>query len=289
MPFADLKDLLPSAEGSVRRRLLAGFIVAGSAIPIVWTGNLKEFLAASGLDNATVALGALLLVYSVGLFSEIVGETVLLRVFGGAIWALEFPLRTIHAHTASARWLLRAVAYYFVVPAYALWESARGLFGKSSYVASLPSRLLTKDARDHFGRLPEFVRAGLMEPYSNGFDTAFQHLSSQLSEGHRSQVQKLHVRNLETLAVVSALCIVLAAYFGLGVIRLRADLESTLVVGFANARWDVPAIFLPLAILLPVAVLAIHHRYTLSAVVASIELLALEKQETSAKLLPSAS
>jgi hypothetical protein len=288
MQFADLKDLLPSAEGSIRRRLLAGFVVMGAAIPVFWAGNLKEFLVASGLENATVALGALLVVYSVGLLSEIVGETVLLRAFGGAIWALEFPSRSIHAHTPGARWALRAAAYYLIVPAYAFWEGVRGLIGKSAYVADVQARLRTDDARRAFDRLPPYVRSGLTEPYGDGFDTAFQHLSATLAEAHRGQIQKLHMRNLETLALVSALCIALAGYFCMGVIRLRPDLESTLVLTFGDLRADIPALFLPLAFLLPIAVLAVHHRYTVSAVVNSVELLALEEGSSGPDRLPAA-
>lgn len=276
MQFGDLKDLLPVSDGGTRRRLLSGFLIAAASLPLVWKGNVKDFLEVTGLSNATVALAAVLIVYGLGLLVEILGEAMLARAFGGGMWAAEFPLRNVQAQTKAATWLLRAAAYYVVVPLCAIWGVLRGLLGHTVYSMDVSRRGASPQAAKKLDELPAFVKSGLSKPYGDDFEPAWGQLVSRLTESNRVLATRLFSRTRETLALVCSLIVIACLYIASASISFRADLEGVVNLQLGSATVSVSAIAIPIVLLLPLVVFAIHHRFLLSSIVALLELHALD-------------
>jgi hypothetical protein len=97
-----------------------------------------------------------------------------------------------------------------------------------------------------------------------------------LTEGNRVLATRLFSRTRETLALVCSLIVVSCLYIANASISFRADLEGVVRLQLGNAMVSLSATSIPIVLLLPLVVFAIHHRFLLSSIVALLELHALE-------------
>lgn len=276
MTANELKDILPTSEGATRRRLMSGFMVAVAMVPLLWSGSIDELLKSLGAKDTTVAIGILLSVYAIGLLIEIAADSMLVRAFGGGLWAAEFPLRSVNAETAFARWILRALVFYVVVPFYAYYGILRGLLGTSLYRYDTSQQIITPQAEALHKALPEFVRRGLQNPFGDEFEAAWEKMLEGLGDVSRKQMSKQLVRNREMLSIVSALLLIAVIYVFCSTYDLDKS-SSVYVISLASWKFNLPTVAIPLVILTPVGIVWLHHRYLLATVTTALELLVLDK------------
>jgi hypothetical protein len=277
MKIDDVKELLPLSDGSTRRRLLAGLILVAGLLPMVWHGDLKSLVEQSGLGNATLAIGFLLFVYALGVLIEIFSESVLIRMVGAMVWAAELPQRSVHARTTPARWILRGLCYYLIVPFYAPARAIYCLFTPFVYRCDLSARFNDAATLERFAALPGYVRNGLEHPYHDRFGGAWAYLTEQIDSPTKDFVVRLFNRNRELLSLTSAVLVVTVLYaFRIPEFIRAAVSEEQLpkqvgaaAIGVGTAQIVVLAI---------VVLLSIYHRFLLASIVNAVELLALSVQ-----------
>jgi hypothetical protein len=237
-----LASRLPYADGTARRRLLAGaLLVVGLAVP-----NREAIPQALGisyqqmLSSPILLLSAGLIVYVSGTIVELIGSSFLVRIAAGLFQAFE-PLPP-PAHDRTPVSASRAVVTR-------LWRVARavssgfvlGLMGRQSLNLSLADRL-SPAGRSVFESLPGSVQRGLNDPIGDYRDLAIHYVTHSFRSSRSRQWCRRLISHVADVAVTTTAVITLVVPFAaslVDVMRAGPELQARSEYDrFATTTWQ---------------------------------------------------
>jgi hypothetical protein len=234
MPLADselekLLERVPYSDGSTRRRLVAGAILAIGIVCVQWS-SLRAVLAdvqtKDLLASPVLALGGVIAIYALGSIAEILGEFFLVRAASGFFWALGFPARCVAQTQGSTRKIGAAVLGAAATPLILVGSLLLGLIGRTKYAMPIMKQL-TPTAQDLYGKLPAKVAAGLSHPVGDDAEMAFKHLVDLLPEGaDRQWARRLLSKARDVAAVTTSIFAVAVGALATGLIGPGAEART---------------------------------------------------------------
>lgn len=237
-----LASRLPYADGTARRRLLAGaLLVVGLAVP-----NREAIPQALGisyqqmLSSPILLLSAGLIVYVSGTIVELIGSSFLVRIAAGLFQAFE-PVpssasyvtpRSVARAAISRVWrVVRAITSGFVL----------GLMGRQSLNLSLTDRL-SPAGRSVFESLPASVQRGLNDPIGDYRDLAIHYVTHSFRSLRSRQWCRRLVSHVADVAVTTTAVITLVVPFAVSlvdVMRAGPELQARSEYDrFATTTWQ---------------------------------------------------
>jgi hypothetical protein len=204
-------ERFPYADGSLRRRFIAGGIVLLGALLMHWKHLkpiIQDFGAKDLITSPIIAIGLILLIYAVGNLVELLGELFLIRAASGYFWATSFPKRRIKEPQAFERTVKKLFLHLTCVPFIAIYNFLVGLTGRTSYKVDTKSRL-SEEGKNLYDSLPEKVELGLSEPVGDNSEIAWKYLVDMFQiESDRKWARRYITRAKDVLAVTTALIII---------------------------------------------------------------------------------
>ena len=209
--LANLIEKLPLADGSLRRRFIAGGII--TLFAILFFVDPKQVIQAMSQENAAklfsstifgfIALG---LIYATGGLIELIGEGFILRGVGEAARQIEQAKAKTKDRKTLVRYLWKLLFPFYVygVPFFFVQGFIRG----TTYEIRFQHEHLSQGAVDAFQGLPEKVREGLRHPLGDYLDLGLLHIEGALSEDRKKLFRSSVRRNKELLSTLSAVFLV---------------------------------------------------------------------------------
>jgi hypothetical protein len=207
MGINDVLEQFSINDGALRRKLFSGLIVVAiTATYWVPPKTMAEIDVSALLTSPVIALLLVLTIYIVGTVVELVGELFLVRAVGASMWAMLIPVREINLSSRVARWLLRGLVYFLVMPFFVYFAGLLGLLGMCPYKEDI-SRIKNPASLKCFEEFPIAVRVGLTEPFGEYFDLAWHEVAGNLTPKAERFLLRLIGRIRDVLAITTALVV----------------------------------------------------------------------------------
>ncbi len=204
-----LVDKLPYADGSGRRRFIAGSIILAGFTLFYWSEVQSSLVGISFLDilrNPIVIGGIIVIIYALGNIIEILSDYFLLRIVGGIYQA--FNDYSIQRNRAK-NFLQRIAAPLFLPVRIGLGIGA-GVSGNSTYHVDLFASLSRKAWVNYKG-FPSRVRRGFRYPIGNETDLSVKYVLNHMqNEEDKKWARKLINRSKEVAVLTTSLFFLIA-------------------------------------------------------------------------------
>ena len=209
--LARLLEKLPFFDGSGRRRIVSGGILAVTSLIVAWD-VVKDAVFDVTLDHlisSPLLVAALfLLIYAAGSAIELLGEFFVVRAASNVFWAFDLPLRKSRVSSNRfQKWRSRIWWLLAVIPAIPFGLIV-GFLGRTYYHIEMPERL-NDDALRKL-QLPETVINGLKSPVGNEAELALKHVCDLLSGEDYKWARKLLSKSRDVQSTTTALILVVA-------------------------------------------------------------------------------